>query len=114
MLWVCAWVWMWVWVWVYVVCVDVSQTINTQKHMLDIHIHTREGFGLHQDVWQLRSQICPMLDPRSAFPTVLVWARASMHELGWVCPYACVRVCMCVGRWACGCVCEYPACVFVY
>ena len=29
---------------------DVSQTIDTHKHMLDIHIHTREGFGLHGDV----------------------------------------------------------------
>ena len=33
-----------------VVCVDVSPTINTRKHLLDIHIHTRQGFGLHGDV----------------------------------------------------------------
>ena len=89
MLWVWVWVWVWPWPWVWVwVCMgargmrDVSQTIDTHKHMLDIHIHTREGFGLHRDVRQLRSQIYSTLNSRSSFPTFLVWARASMHELG--------------------------------
>ena len=53
--------------------------------------------------------------------TTLVVFKMKMYELNWVevrgstsvCVYACVRACVCVGGWVCGCV-WVRACAHAY